>query len=324
MNTLLWLFIEYVNPAVMWFYPACDLLLGWTQNLGGIGGVVAIGVITGLGVNLFQKFCSRQKLLGSCKADLDRLKVLMSEAKAAGNDDRWMQLMRSSKRISGKYMWGSLKPAFLTVPPVIVIAMWTGSRLGYQPVRPEQVVGITACFENEARGYALLVPGDGLELAGPPLAPIVMFVENPKEQVERAAKSKHYMEHPFKLYNPLTWLNSPPAARGLEARWKVKAVRSSDGAPPHTLTVRYPVDEGRRLVEETIELPVTEKAGRPPEFINFMLFETPTMDHMQSVQFEIPETMPAAWWNLWITWMGVYIIVAVAGGVGFRFALKVN
>ena len=88
MNTLLWLFIEHLNPVIVWFYPYVDKILGWTMNLGGVWGVVAIGVMTGLGVNLFQKFCSNQTLLGKCKSDLDALKVKISEAKKAGDEDR--------------------------------------------------------------------------------------------------------------------------------------------------------------------------------------------------------------------------------------------
>ena len=34
--------------------------------------------------------------------------------------------------------------------------------------------------------------------------------------------------------------------------------------------------------------------------------------------------MPADWWNLWFQWMGLYILVAIASGVGFRFLFRVN
>jgi hypothetical protein len=39
---------------------------------------------------------------------------------------------------------------------------------------------------------------------------------------------------------------------------------------------------------------------------------------------KIEDSMPAAWWNLWIMWMGLYINVAVVCGVAFRFILRVN
>ncbi|MHC4917790.1 MAG: hypothetical protein ACYTGB_20125, partial [Planctomycetota bacterium] len=281
MNTFLWFFIELFNPVIMWFYPACDWILLWTTKLGGVWGVLAIGVLTGLGVNLFQKFCSNQDLLGRCKRDLDKLKKTIAEAKKSGDEDRQTRAMNVSGRISGKYMWGSLKPAFMTVPPVIIIAMWTGSRLGYKPVRPGQEIDITACFENEARGYAHIICGDGLKVVGAPVSPVVKYAESEAEKKRRKETQKQAdADGPVKLWNPFSWFNTTPLPeRGIEAHWTIKAERAGE----HHFEVRYPTEEGFKTA--VIDFPVCDGPGRPPEFFNFLVFDTPTMDHMQTVGF---------------------------------------
>jgi uncharacterized membrane protein (DUF106 family) len=346
-NTALWLFIEFLNPFIMWFYPACDFLLGWTMNMGGLWGVVAIGVITGLGVNLYQKFFSRQKLLGNCKDDLDKLKGLMSDAKKAGNDDRHGQLMRISGRISGKYMWGSLKPAFITVPPIVVIAMWTGSRLGFKPVPPDKEVEVIAYFEDDAKGFARLIPINdekakgNLEITTAPVSPIALHVESEVELETRRRIAGNAW--PGTWYIPWTWFNfnknlspsdrkkqrdtSVPPPLGQEARWKIKASAAGD----YTLKLRYTAGDGPQ--ELIIPMPVRDGNGLPPEFFTFSEFDSPLVDHLQTVQigtFDVEnfdrsaDSIPVAWWNLWFQWMGLYVLVALVGGVGFRFALGVK
>jgi len=333
MNTFLWLFIEWCNPVIMFFYPVCDWIMGWTPGLGGIWGMVAVGLITGLGVNLYQKFFSKQKLLGKCKSDLDKLKKSMATAKKADDTDRFMALMRVSKRISGKYMWGSLKPAFMTVPPVIVIAMWAGSRLGYAPVQPDQEVEIICCYENEARGYAHLIcdpkDADNVEILTDRIAKIEKGHETALMKKKRMRLAAKGMGH--RWWRFWTWFSDPTEEQvkgwqkespappiGLETHWKIRARKPGK----YPLKVRYSAQDGSQ--EENVLFIVKEGNGQPPEFINFFVFDTPNMDHMQSLQFDIEDSMLPAWWNLCFQWMGVYVLIAIVAGVGFRFALRVN
>jgi uncharacterized membrane protein (DUF106 family) len=329
-NTFLWIFIEWLNPVIMFFYPVCDWIMGWTPKLGGIWGMVAVGIITGLGVNLYQKFFSKQKLLGKCKSDLDKLKKSMSAAKKQGDTDRVGRLMSVSKRISGKYMWGSLKPAFITVPPVVVIAMWAGSRLGYQPVQPNQEVEIICCFENEARGYAHLVSDSpDVEILTDQITKIAKGEETKLMRMKRERLAVKGMGH--RWWRVWTWFSEPtddqkkawiketPApGLGLEAHWEVRATETGT----HKLTVRYSAQDGSQ--SNAVDFIVGQGNGPPPEFINFFIFDTPGMDHMQSLQFDIEDSMIPAWWNMCFQWMGVYVLVAIVGGVGFRFLLRVN
>jgi uncharacterized membrane protein (DUF106 family) len=323
-DTFNWLLIEFLNPAVAWFYPFCDWILLWLTKLGGIGGIVVVGIITGVGVNIFQKFFSNQKLLGKCKADLDKLKVIIAAAKKAGDEDRLARAMRVSGRVSGKSVWASIKPALWTVPPVVVIAMWAGSRLGFVPIKPGQDIRVTACFENEARGHVTLIAPEGVEVVGGPVAPIVKYAENDKEKKEREAQAARANAANnkwgiFSLWKPWTWFNPQPLPeRGMEAHWVIRAKQAGD----YKLQFRYPTEDGYAV--ENIDFPVHDGPGRPPEAFNLLVFDTPTLDHMQVLQFDIPESMPVAWWNLWFTWMGLYCLVAVGCGVAFRYILRVN
>jgi uncharacterized membrane protein (DUF106 family) len=326
----MWLYIEWMNPPIMFFYPVCDWVLKWTTHFGGVWGVVIVGTITGLAVNLFQKFFSKQKLLGKCKADLDKLKKGMADAKKEGDDEKHLRLMNVSKRVSGKYMWGSLKPALWTVPPVIVVVMWTGSRLGYEPVQPKQEVEVIACFENEANGFCHIIPSsDDLEVVGPPICRIEKGHETDlmiKKRHRLAAKGMG--DRWYKVWTWFSepseeqkkgWIDASPAPPiGLECHWKLRPRAPGD----YKVTIRYPTAEGFKSAE--LDFPVHQGEGRPPEFINLLLWDTPTMDHMQSVQFDIEDSMMPAWWNLCFQWMGLYVVLAIVFGVAFRFILRVN
>jgi hypothetical protein len=96
-------------------------------------------------------------------------------------------------------MGASLKPSLWTVPIMAVLGLWTGSRLGYLPIRPGDDVVITAHFEDNAKGFAYVQPT--VVLSGPYIAPI----EIPKD------------------------------GDGLQARWKFQAKLDSD-VP---LTIRH-------------------------------------------------------------------------------------
>jgi uncharacterized membrane protein (DUF106 family) len=312
--------MEILEPLIVPLYPLLDAVLGWTMQFGGVWGIVIIGVLTGLGVNLFQKFFSKQKLLGKCKADLDKLKKRMKEAKKAGDDDRHMGLLMASKRVSGKYMWNSLKPSVWTVPPVVVLVMWTWVRLGFDPVPPGREMRVTACFENEAKGIAHAIPSDGLKLLTPPVVRIGKYFETPKEEKKRKEiEKKSQADGPVVLYKPWTWFNTaPPIPRGIEAAWTVKADKPGE----YTMLIRCPTSEGMK--DHVVLVPVIEGRGTPPQFMTSFLFDTPDMDHMQAVLIDVDDSMPPAWWNLKFQWMGLYIALAVIFGVGFRFALRVN
>ena len=91
-------------------YAVCDLLLGWTALFGPAGAIVAVGLLSGAAVVLFQKYASRQDLLARCKADLALLKPRIRDAKKIGDAETAKRLIGLQGRIGMRSMQGHLPP----------------------------------------------------------------------------------------------------------------------------------------------------------------------------------------------------------------------
>jgi uncharacterized membrane protein (DUF106 family) len=177
-----------------------------------VGAIVAVGVLSGVAVILFQKYASRQELLARCKADLKLLKPRIREAKRAGDAQAARRLLALQGRIGGRYLGAALKPALWTVPIIGIVGLWTGARFAYAPVRPGDEVVVVAHFEDAASGYAHVLPSAPLALAGPAIAAV----------------------------------DVPEGATGREARWTVKAAAAGDAVLPlrhagETVRIAFPV-----------------------------------------------------------------------------------
>ncbi len=103
----------------------------------------------------------------------------------------------------------------------------------------------------------------------------------------------------------------PGPAIGRHARWRVRALKS--GTFP--LTIRH----SDKLFETAIGI-----AGLPPSPVTLFNVESPTQDQLQAVGIDLPPSVPAAWWNLGLGWMGLYLAVAMAAALAFRRAFKVH
>ena len=258
-------------------YAVCDLLLGWTALLGPAGAIVAVGVLSGAAVVLFQKFASRQDLLASCKADLALLKPRIREAKKAGDAETAKRLTGLQGRIGGKYMWAALKPALWTVPVIGIIGLWTGARFAYAPLKPGDELAVVAHFEDAASGYAHVLPGGPLEASGPLVAAV----------------------------------DVPEGASGREARWTLKAREAGDAVLPIRHggeTVRIPIPVGRRA----------------PELVTTIRSASPGQDRLQAVELKLKDSMPSAWWNVWLQWGGLYLLAALVVALALRRVLNVQ
>jgi uncharacterized membrane protein (DUF106 family) len=189
-----WIYTRLLLPLLNVLYFPCDWMLGWTEHFAPVVSISIVGVISGVAVILVQKYGSDQKFLGRAKADLELLKGKMRTAKQSKDEDALTRARGLSGRIGGKYMWAALKPSLWTVPLIGVIGLWTGSRLGFLPIHPGEEFAVTAHFEDQAKGFAYVLPDERIQGAGPLIAPIEF----------------------------------PQDGGGLQARWKLKAV--GDGA----------------------------------------------------------------------------------------------
>lgn len=167
------LFADLVlTPLFNGTYFLLDLVFGWVTLLPPAAAIAVVGAVSGAAVMALQKWGSRQELLGRCKADLKSLKEKIREAKRAGDAGALARARALQARIGGKYMVAALKPALLSVPIVGLVGLWTGSRLGALPVRPEGELTVVAHFEDAASGYAHVVPDPLMAVVGPFLAPV--------------------------------------------------------------------------------------------------------------------------------------------------------
>lgn len=196
-----WFYNHVLLPVLSIFYYPCDWLLGWTLYFPPVVSISIVGLISGIAVIAVQKYGSDQKFLGQAKADLALLKLKMKAAKQAGDKDALLRARGLSGKIGGKYMGSSLKPSLWTVPLLAVIGLWTGSRLGFLPVRPGDEVTVAAHFEDNAKGFAYVVPTASFKPVTPLIAPIEI----------------------------------PADAAGIEARWKLRAEQEGKTS----LTIRH-------------------------------------------------------------------------------------
>ena len=302
-------FTHFILPLIKLCYIPCDLLLGWTLYLGPIGALIAIGAVTGFLVNLFQKYCSNQVLLGQRKADLDKLKLISKDAKQAGDNDKVVRLRGLIGRISTKYAMESMKPALWSVPPMCIVAMWAGERMSYQPVRPGEVVEVVAHFEDGASGFTHILPNDGLTADGPAISAI----EIPRKTAPAKVEAKESAGENVAQGAPARAAaapadKAPEAPSEPQAHWRVRAEKEGQFA----LHVRHDDDQYE------LALPVYKSGGHPPEKAVVYRLESPTRDRMLALELKLQDTVPSAWWNLTMQWMGVYLLSAVAFGVGLR------
>ncbi len=209
---------HYIVPLLKIFFVPFDVVFGWLTMLGFWGALIAAGAITGLAVNLFQKYCSDQEHLGRRKADIEKLKALTLDAKKANDMEKVSRLTGLTGQISSKLAIESLKPALYSVLPLCLFAMWVGERLSYAPVRPKDVVEVVGTFEDGATGFAHVVPNAGISAEGQAIV---------SAAVQAQWKIRAEAEGDYALL-----------IRHGEDRYTVPmSVRSSGGRPPDLATV---------------------------------------------------------------------------------------
>jgi len=317
---------SFILPLIKLLFIPCDWVIGWMTYLGPLGALIAIGALTGLLVNLFQKYCSDQKLLGSRKADIDRLKILAKEAKQSGDKDKANRVRGLTGRISSKYAMESMKPALWSIPSMCIVAMWAGERMAYLPLHPGEEVELVAHFEDGASGFSHIVPADGLAMASPAIAAIEIPKKAPAAAAVPAAGATGKdgkEESPSNVAQkdtsaPKHVATPAPAetaeAGGPQAHWLIRTEK--EGTFP--LHLRHGEDQYE------LSVPVYKSGGRPPEKAAVFRLDSPSRDKLLALEFKLKDTVPEAWWNLKLQWMGIYLLAAVAFGVGLRRVMGIQ
>ena len=279
--------IDWFNNHVLpLLYVPFDWGLGWTGRFPPLVAVTIVGVVSGIASVLIQKYASNQVFLAQCDEDLKFLKRRLREAKEAGDDDGVRRVRGLTGKIAGKKTWAVLKPSLWTVPLILFICVWASSRLAYRPIRPGQEFTVAAHFEDQARGFAVLLPSDAFKPVSPPIAPL---------ESSKCAIGVDESTSPHAL-------------------WTLRAVREG----VHRLTIR-----GNGGAME-VEIPVFSKGGYPPESKTILQRQTPTQDQLLLVEIKLIDSLPSAWWTLWLQWMGPYMVVALAVYLALRPLLGVH
>ncbi len=167
-----WFYLHVLVPVLDVLYVPCDWLLGWTEHFSPIVSISIVSVLSGVAMVLVLKYASDQKFLGQAKADLALLKLKMKAAKEKRDQEALTRARALSGRIGGKFMGASLKPSLWTVPIMAVLGLWTGSRLGYLPIHTGDEFAVVAHFEDNAKGFAFVMPDPAIQGAGPLIAPV--------------------------------------------------------------------------------------------------------------------------------------------------------
>lgn len=105
-----------------------------------------------------------------------------------------------------------------------------------------------------------------------------------------------------------------PEGDGLQARFRIRASKAgSSTLKIHHAGTLYPV-----------ALAIAEKGGHPPEPVTTVGKPSPSQDRLQAIEFKLTPSLKEAWWNLWLQWGGLYLIVAMGVAFPLRTLLKVH
>ncbi|HEV3026770.1 MAG TPA: hypothetical protein VG457_04315 [Planctomycetota bacterium] len=164
------------------------------------------------------------------------------------------------------------------------------------------LIGVIGLWTGSRLGFLPIHPGDDLAVVA---------------HFEDAAKGFAYVvpdeavQWQGTLIAPI---EVPPDGGGLQARWTLKARTDGRGE----LRIHYG--------ESTFAVPIAveQKGGHPPEPVTTVGKPSAAQDRLQAIEFKLVPSLKEAWWNLWLQWGGLYLLVAMAVAFPLRYVLKVN
>ena len=162
------------------------------------------------------------------------------------------------------------------------------------------IIGIVGLWAGARLGYLPLRPGEPLQ--------VVAHFEDAAEGYAHVVTGGA-----FSVDGPAI------AAAALQdgsrqATWTVKALEAGD----QTLKIRH----GGRSYD--VPIPVRARGGRPPELVTVFQEGSPRQDRLQAVELKLADSVPSAWWNLWLQWGGLYLLAAMVVALALRRVMKVQ
>ena len=152
--------LDWLNNAVL---TITDPLLGWLLAL---DRSVALFIVAGASaaiLTLVRLVTTNQDLLRRCNRDRKQLKRLIKEAKARKDKDALQRHKATMVLIAGKKIKSEGLPLLAALVPILLLATWCFSRLGYHPLRADEPIQLSAYFPVSSVGKMMhVVPVSGL------------------------------------------------------------------------------------------------------------------------------------------------------------------
>jgi len=153
--------LEAMNNLMM---SLMDMLMGWMLYLPKDVALGIVAVATAAILTLVRPFTTNQDLLRRCKADKQKLKGLIQQAKVKKDKEAVGRYRATVAAIGMKAMKAEGKPLLIAIIPIALLAVWCFGRLGFEAPTPEEPVKVMAYFpQSSIDGVAHITPVDDVE-----------------------------------------------------------------------------------------------------------------------------------------------------------------
>ena len=152
-----------------------DYLLGWLLYLPRDVMLFAVAILTSVILAFARRVGSDQDWLRRAAADRKRLASLARQARAVGDKPAAKRHKGTIAQIKARSLKYEFKPLLWAVLPILLVATWCFSRLGFHPPAAGGELEVRVYVPRSAVGrVAQLVPQQGLTAEGGWLRPVVM------------------------------------------------------------------------------------------------------------------------------------------------------
>ncbi len=194
---------------------AMDYVLGWVLYLPRDVRLFTVAVMTSAVLTFVRLWTTNQEWLRRSAADRKRLAELIKQARRDKDKPARRRYRQTVTLIKFKGLRFEGKPLLAAILPVLLLAMWAFSRLGFEPPAPGEVIEVRMFVPGSAIGeFAHMVSQDGLEAVDG----WVQEVVEDEPMKYQGWWDKFFNGH---IGSNLPWMASPTL--GGVAKWQAKA-----------------------------------------------------------------------------------------------------
>jgi hypothetical protein len=144
-----------------------DAALGGLLRLPRDAVLILLALLTGLVLTVVRRWTTDQDLLRRCKEDKRRLKQLLKEARRRKDREAVKRIRATIGQIGMMAMKAEGKPLLVSLPIIVVLAVWAFARIAYLPPKPGEPLEVRFYFpESEIGRTVFLLPEPGLTAGG--------------------------------------------------------------------------------------------------------------------------------------------------------------